>query len=304
MSLPRDDRVYKFVASYVQRVWGTKRALAFPGSQPVSIERKHFPLLARDGAYVVCEKTDGERVLLVSFMFLNRRKTVLINRAFDMTTVNLNMSPLAYKGTMLEAELFSRGDGGGEIMVFDGITANGEIIGHLPWIDRYERIEGVVKACVSMTMDKHALKLKQFFPMIDFGEFVDEYLPSVTQKTDGLIFTPVEEPVRVGTHETCFKWKPTHMNTVDFALRRRGDAWRLYAQERGKPVFVDVVADAGEAWWRDGAIVECQFVDERWVPLKERTDKTHANNRRTFFRTLVNLKENIDINEFRGLICK
>jgi hypothetical protein len=61
-----------------------------------------------------------------------------------------------------------------------------------------------------------------------------------------------------------------------------------------------------EPWFEEGAIVECDFVDDGkrmwWRPLKRRMDKTHPNNRRTFYRTIVNIKEDIKIEEF--LDCK
>jgi hypothetical protein len=34
---------------------------------------------------------------------------------------------------------------------------------------------------------------------------------------------------------------------------------------------------------------------------KTRPDKTYANNRRTYFRTIINIRENIQFNEFTGL---
>jgi mRNA guanylyltransferase len=38
-----------------------------------------------------------------------------------------------------------------------------------------------------------------------------------------------------------------------------------------------------------------------WKPIKVRTDKTHPNNRRTFYRTLVNIKEDIKMSEFNNI---
>ena len=53
-----------------------------------------------------------------------------------------------------------------------------------------------------------------------FRKFMDEYLPTVQQKIDGLVLHPVNEPIRLGTHETMFKWKPQEQNTVDFLMKR------------------------------------------------------------------------------------
>ena len=49
-------------------------------------------------------------------------------------------------------------------------------------------------------------------------------------------------------------------------------------------------------------IVECKYITDDtpmwWMPILERTDKTHPNNRRTFYRTLVNIKEDIKMSDF------
>jgi len=49
---------------------------------------------------------------------------------------------------------------------------------------------------------------------------MDVYLPNVKQEMDGLIFTPINEPIRIGTHETMFKWKPRNKNTIDFLVKK------------------------------------------------------------------------------------
>ena len=52
---------------------------------------------------------------------------------------------------------------------------------------------------------------------------------------------------------------------------------------------------------QDGTIVECGYGALGWFVEKVRTDKTHANNRRTYFRTIVNIRENIQLGEFTTL---
>ena len=86
-------------------------------------------------------------------------------------------------------------------------------------------------------------------------------------------------------------------------------AWRLYVQEKGKMYFESEIPQnriPDEAWFEDGAIVECRYVTWEspmwWQPLKRRRDKKHPNNRRTFYRTIVNIKEDIKMKEF--LDCK
>jgi len=176
-----------------------------------------------------------------------------------------------------------------------------------------------LKTIIYVKTDKYRLKLKTFYPLIKFKKFMDEYLPTVTQEVDGLVFTPVNEPVRIGTHETMFKWKPRNKNTVDFYMKKDTSfvgigqvgppVWKLYVQEKGKLFFESEfpVSKMDEPWFENGAIVECMYVTWEdgplwWKPLKRRRDKTYPNNRRTFYRTLVNIKEDIEMKEFLDCI--
>jgi len=172
-----------------------------------------------------------------------------------------------------------------------------------------------MKGIIYMKFDKYRLKMKTFHSMRDFDHFMYQYLPTVEQKVDGLVFTPVTEPMRIGTHETMFKWKPCEKNTVDFHMKRgesfkgigqKGEpVWKLYVQEKGKLFFESEfpLSRMNEPWFEEGAIVECMYITWEpgplwWKPIKRRRDKTHPNNRRTFYRTIVNIKENIQMKEF------
>jgi hypothetical protein len=296
------------VVNFIHHVWGSKDY--FPGPQPISIERKHFPVL-RGAEYVVCEKTDGERHMMIATTFEGKPKCLFVNRAFDMFEVKINLNKKAYEGTILDGELYDN-----TLMVYDALLINGMPVGHMNLYERLTEAEKMMKFIIYMKFDKHRLKMKTFHAMRDFEKFMDQYLPTVQQKIDGLVFTPVYEPVRIGTHETMFKWKPQEKNTVDFLMKREPTretpgykpgplAWRLYVQEKGKMIFESEIPQNridDEPWFEDGAIVECMYVTWEepmwWKPLKRRTDKTHPNNRRTFYRTIVNIKENIQMKEF------
>jgi hypothetical protein len=107
---------------------------------------------------------------------------------------------------------------------------------------------------------------------------MEDYLPTVTQDMDGLIFTPVKTWVKTGTHETMFKWKPREKNTIDFQMKWVNDKWKLYVQEKGKLVFEShLVPRASARVGEEDAIVECQYMFEDepmwWKPLKLRTIK-------------------------------
>ena len=311
MFIKSETPLYKHVVNYIHTCWKSKDY--FPGPQPISIERKHFNTL-RCAEYLVCEKTDGERYMMVALMFEGKKKCLFVNRSFNMFEVSINLKKTVYEGTILDGELYEN-----TLMVYDAVYVNGEPVWDLNLMMRLEACKIATSSIIYMKQDKYRLKVKTFHHMRDYGYFMNEYLPTITQKIDGLVFTPINEPVRIGTHDTMFKWKPKEKNTVDFLMKKEPSwevpgtvngplAWRLYVQEKGKLVFESEVSMElmNEPWFEEGAIVECDFVDDGkrmwWRPLKRRTDKTHPNSRRTFYRTIVNIREDIKMHEF--LSCR
>ena len=95
--------LYKYAISFMESIWGTKKGI-FPWCQPISIERQHFGILSKND-YVVCEKTDGTRYMMLAFMYENRKVCVFLNRALEMFTCSLNFSRPIYEGTIVEGEL-------------------------------------------------------------------------------------------------------------------------------------------------------------------------------------------------------
>ena len=291
----KETSLYKCALHVMHNFWGTKGVI-FPGSQPVSIEYRHFDIL-KSNPYVVCEKTDGVRFMLIAIMFEGKKKVIFVNRAFDMFECKLNFKKPFHKNvSIIEGELC-----GDTFLAFDCIVGCGDHVGSKNLLDRYDVLEKSLNMLVPMTTDSIKIKLKTYHPMTNYKYFVDEYLPKVTQKTDGLIFTPVNEPLKVGTHETMFKWKPRDMNTIDFQFKKYKHLWRLYVQEKGVLVMESELPEVPD-WIQENDIVECQYMFDDspmwWKPLKKRPDKTFPNGRRTFYRTLVNIREDIKINDF------
>ena len=61
---------------FIHSAWGTirdgKLPPFFPGPQPISIERRHFDIL-KNSSYLVCEKTDGVRHIMMCVMIENKK---------------------------------------------------------------------------------------------------------------------------------------------------------------------------------------------------------------------------------------
>lgn len=272
------------VREYIQVSWESKDPSRFPGPQPVSIERRHFPLLKKQ-PYVVCEKTDGVRHFLVSI----DSGVYLVNRAFKTEQVKIRIP----KDTLLDGELVKTKTGKMLFVVHDAVRAKGESLLMLTLTQRLEKARGVIKGIIKTVNAPFEVRVKTMYdlgPLPDLGSF--EY------ETDGIVLTPVNEPIRMGTHETMFKWKPKDRITIDFEIKNGCELW---VQERGEPYKeAELHLRNRRPDLPDGTIVECGYGNLGWFVEKIRTDKTHANNRRTYFRTCVNLREDVQLHEITG----
>ena len=275
--------------NFIQKCWGTSDPSRFPGPQPVSIERRHLPLLTQK-PYFVCEKTDGVRHLLAS----TEDGVSLTNRAFIDSKVQGVRIP---KDTLLDGELVRTRAGKTLFLIFDAVCIKGEDLKSLPLDKRLEKARGVIKGIIKTASASFEVRVKTMFPLCDLGQMPP--LDSFEYETDGLVFTPINESIRTGTHETLFKWKPHDRITIDFELKLGTD---LYVQDRGIPYKEGLLHLQNQRKdLPDGTIVECGYGKLGWFVEKVRTDKTYANNRRTYFNTCTNLRERILQSEFVGL---
>jgi len=290
----------KATLNFFHECWATPHGVPktfFPGPQPVSIERKHFEVL-REKQYLVCEKSDGVRWVFVCFTFQEKKVCTLINRALRIRWLNLNVGNSARKGTLLDGELI-----GSKFLVYDAVRISGCHCGNKSLPERLELADIFCSGVMKLAHDHIRLVPKKFRVLTDAEDYIKNEMTEVEHETDGLIFTPVEDPIRIGTHETMFKWKPQNKNTIDFQVRweKRG-VWGLYIQDKGMLYFQTEITPDTFPWLKENMIVECRYRHWEypmwWEPLNIRTDKTYPNNRRTFYRTLVNIQEDIKIEEF------
>ena len=302
--LDRSDAAYKSIEKFVNESWGSigpdgTYPPFFPGPQPISIERKHFRTLSRN-EYLCCEKTDGTRMALVFY----GNTSVVVNIAMNMYPVKFHLSKSAFRGTILDGEFIECKDGGKMFAVYDAVIIGGEIIKNLPLTDRLNHMRRFVSGIMKMKRDPFVIGVKKFYDFSGLSELFDKIRKNdFPYGHDGLIFTPVKDGIKIGTQNNLFKWKPLEKNTIDFLVRNRenGDLG-LYIQDKGDLVFESLIPSARNIRMSDGTIVECMYMTSDWPrwwsPVGIRTDKTHPNNRRTLMRTLVNIRENIQLDEF------
>eukprot|EP00939_MAST-03C_sp_MAST-3C-sp1_P003706 g3706.t1 len=236
----------------MEKVLGLERGSMrrrFPGSQVTTLDSDLVEDVLCKESYYVCEKTDGERYLLILLPKETIGGSVLMSRTKEMRLVpdlevpNGGMSrgkPGMHNLTMVDGELvWDEEEGRPKFLIFDililmGQPSNDRVgesgdVRQLSLCDRLRLIRShVLQPSFSLP------KVRETWPM-DFGmkEMFDKaqtrdvfaQIKSLGHENDGLVFTPVNaaygSTIRSGTMNvsSILKWKPDYQNTIDFNLQ-------------------------------------------------------------------------------------
>lgn len=236
-----------FIKQEISRLWKLPQTRARnPAPNPVSLERKDM-LLLKHNKYVVAEKTDGVRYLLLLSQYPRHLGgqpcAVMIDRRDVMFEVRVMAEEDVFQGSLFDGELVWEYEGGQYIpprqvlLVFDTVACRGVSLVHKNFVQRF----GIASEIFDLggkdiTQDprkwietaqelaeKHLIicegnqyclcfRPKRIMP-INQLDIVWRTRKTLKHKSDGLIFTPIDTPVLVGTHQTMFKWKSQH--TID-----------------------------------------------------------------------------------------
>ena len=245
--------VRKSVANQVVQIMtnATKmRPNAFPGPQPVTIERENLGLIEepneihlRSSDYNVTDKADGLRCLLV---VAADGRIYLIDKNLRVYGSGLRLdtpTALSFKGTVLDGEWVTRDKEGRPISIYYAFdiytTERGQSVAGLPFLTNDSDLHrlAVMKETVSALSDAkqtvrdvpagHSLliSIKTFYSTGVGSIFRDaaaclDTAALAAYHTDGLVFTPNKSPLPIGggSWKEQFKWKPAHENTIDFLV--------------------------------------------------------------------------------------
>jgi len=292
------------------KLWGLPKSFKrFPGCQPISIERRHFPVL-KNNHYVICDKTDGERFLL----FIDNDACNLIDRKNEPTSIKIRPPKECYAGTILDGEVIVE-QKKKIFLVFDVVAWAGNYVGDKDLPTRMSYIIKNQRKFIRSPKDDIRIRPKVFSHLKDALGFQKKFVPTLKYKTDGYILTPIFDPVQIGTHNTMFKWKPLVDNTIDFLIKEsvwenKDDVWDMFIQEKGELVFLAHLQKEklAQKWTKiltkGPAILECKLTKGEWKPARHRKDKTMPNSRLCFYRTLTNINENIQEDEIIHMMHK
>ena len=109
-----------------------------------------------------------------------------------------------------------------------------------------------------------------------------------------------------GSEPEVLKWKHTAACTVDLLVERRkcGAHLTRRASARtadGRTTLTDVALESVGAL---PAIWEFAYRDDKWVPVRERSDKSAANTDFVVEQTVLNIREAIALDELVAMFAK
>lgn len=303
-----DKSVCDHIHTCLLATWRAKKSnkgLFFPGPMAVSVTKINLQNI-KNQKYMVCEKSDGERMICYCTRVGDLKIIAFMNRNQDLFIHSVTFSDEVYDGTILDGELVKSDRHGQTLfMVFDCVASCGENLKKETLEKRLTAAHDILSKKYKPSAEKNKLKfhMKQFFPLSAPGA-LDAAINTMGRhyESDGLIFTPVQLGVVEFTHYTLLKFKT--YNTLDFKLI--DGAFHLLDDEVHVK-FIECTPDQlhiNNEKIENGSIVECVHENGKWKPVMTRPDKDTANTTKTFKRTMTTIKDNITVDYIKKLILK
>ena len=268
-----------------------------PGPNPVSLERRDFPKLI-EKLYVIGEKTDGIRFVLLFARIFGYKVCVMIDRAMSVYLVSLkNIPRVLFQGTIFDGELTVDKQGKTVFVLFDAVIVSGVTVSQLSLPDRIVAMKRSLKEFKTNPQDPVELRFKNWTLMANIQAVRNNL--SIAEKTyhvDGLVMMAMNDPVIYGRNFDMFKLKQGQ-HYVDFVIMDNRGTIGVYDSKRRYNVAIGQVRELYPA----KTIVECALENGAWRVIQTRPDKNQGNDFLTYEKTLLNIKENITVEEVLSL---
>lgn len=311
-----DEKIKKEVTSFIEDVLNIKlKNGQFVGPQPVAVEKKDFGTLLSK-RYVVCEKTDGERYMMILLNVNKKPMCFMINRNNEYFFLNFSFKREVFEGTILDGEMILNKNNEHNYMVHDLFTYCGVSFIEKSHDLRYAAIIDFISTryIVNKNSDSFNIKTKIFYNYSKELLKIWEHITNSTEnKIDGLIFTPVDQPVKYGRQEDLYKWKEPGNNTIDLLVKKTDNKFSLFGSKKSGNYLVKIFKENHPNYEiihdfflihvkKNISIIEFKYStlddDEIFTPYRIRTDKSVPNSEQTINNSLKNFREAININDF------
>jgi mRNA guanylyltransferase len=285
---------------------------AFPAPLPVPVTKDAIStLVEKRYEYLVSEKADGVRCLLYFCRMKGCKIVYLIDRRFDFYIVNGNSFEFLSRdshlfegaGTLLDGELVCPQENMHQYMMFDVLLLSGVDKRAVGLVDRLKAGMWALfphfdRVCGNKTF---SMSTKRIFRLTEWCSFLEHYKDVCRnhKSNDGIIFTPLNMSVHPGKHTTLFKWKPPSSQTIDFIFKPP-NVLCVYDCGIERPV-AHLLNTNNLRMLKDGCVIECKFDNNSgsWILEKERIDKYHGNNMKTYQSTMRIIKAPITFDILR-----
>jgi len=269
-----------------------------PGPNPVSIERKDFEKL-KTKKYVIAEKTDGVRFIMMFTRLFGFKVCTIIDRSMSSYLVPLKAIPrVLFQGTLFDGELTIDKHGRKCFILFDAVVVSGVTVSQLDLGYRLVAMRRGLKDFKMHPADPVELRMKAWTELGDVNAAKSKIAEaSNVYHTDGVVLVPKDDPVIYGRNFDFFKMKPQGTHTVDFILMDNNGTIGIYDPRSKRDVAIGKVSCTYQA----GVVVECEIINNVWSVVGVRTDKNQSNDMLTYEKTMLNIRENIQLDELFNL---
>ncbi|MBN3301780.1 MCE1 enzyme, partial [Amia calva] len=274
----------------------------FPGAQPVSMDRKNLRFLEQS-AYKVSWKADGTRYMM---LIDGKNEVYMIDR--DNSIFHIANLEFPFRkdlrahlsNTLLDGEMIIDKVNGQPVpryLIYDIVKFNGQPVGQCDFNIRLlcmekeiisPRLEKMKIGQIDKTKEPFSVRNKPFFDIHAARKLLEgSFTSQVSHEVDGLIFQPIGK-YKPGRCDDILKWKPPSLNSVDFRLKitkvggeglLTQTVGLLYVGSYDRPFSqMKVTKDLKQY---DNKIIECTFVNNTWVFMRQRIDKSFPNSYET-----------------------
>ncbi|XP_067933947.1 mRNA-capping enzyme-like [Watersipora subatra] len=296
----------------------------FPGGQPVSMDVKNIKVL-HDKKYFVSWKADGTRYMMLidgpgSVFMLDRDNCVFSIANLDFPRRKDLSSHIT--NTLLDGELVIDIDKASNkkfprYLIYDIVTFEGKEVGKTDFGTRlacirkeiYEPRQNKQKeGLLDRSREPFGVRQKPFYDLSLSTRTTDvkkllspKFCESIGHETDGLVFQPggPNDVYMAGRQDDVLKWKPPHLNSIDFKLNIvRQSAVGMLTETKGllyvggfdRPL--DQIKVTNNLHQYNNKIIECSWDMEKrcWKFMRERTDKSFPNAYTTAIAVVESIK--------------
>ncbi|XP_052895122.1 mRNA-capping enzyme [Anopheles moucheti] len=311
VSLVTDEPLILKLQARVRTMCGSKLQ-GFTGAQPVSMDMNNIRYLT-EMPYRVSWKADGTRYMMLihregEIYFFDRDNSVFAveNLRFP-SRLDLKQH---ITDTLVDGEMVIDVQGQQRhprYLVYDIIYLNDRevrkqrfhperisLINHELIGPRNRAIE---QGLLDRSREPFSVRLKNFWDISQSQALLGpKFKEQLLHEPDGLIYQPSLDPYESGVCPRVLKWKPHHMNSIDFRLVIKEETG--YGMVPGKKGLLYVggmdqnygeIKLTRELRQLNNKIIECKFENGKWVLMRERTDKSFPNS----YETARNVYESI-----------